>query len=110
MPIRLPRVSLKTVSVACKLDADLHADLEAYAAAYQAEHGDTMPIPTLIVTILWDYLQHDPDFMRQRRQAAAAPRARPTPASTVPRPPGQDRHNGPMSQPTPHAQGEGDAP
>lgn len=84
MPIRLPRVSLKTVSVACKLDADLYTDLEAYAAAYEAEHGEAIPVPTLIATILWDYLQHDPDFMRQRRQAAAAPRARPTPASAHP--------------------------
>ena len=110
MPLRLPHVSVKTVSVACKLDADLYADLEAYAAAIAAERGDPIPLPTLIPTILRDYLQHDPDFMRQRRQAVAAPRARPTPASVAPRPPGPDRRNGPLHSPPPQAPSAGDLP
>ncbi|MGE3542228.1 MAG: DUF2274 domain-containing protein [Candidatus Tectimicrobiota bacterium] len=100
MPIRLPHVSVKTVSVPCKLDADLYADLEAYAAVFEAERGDPIPLPTLIATIVEDYLQHDPDFIRQRRQAAAA-RARP-------KPPGPERRNGAPSPPT--AQGESGVP
>jgi hypothetical protein len=102
MPLRLPHVSVKTESVTCKFDADLYADLEAYAAAVEAERGEPLPLPTLITTIVRDYLQHDPDFMRQRRQAAI-PRARP-------QLPGQDRRNGPQSPPVSRAQGDGGTP
>ena len=83
MSIRLPRVSIKTVSVTCKLDADLHADVEAYAAEYAAKFGDAITVPALIAAIVRDYLQRDPDFMRQRRQVAAAPRVHATPASVA---------------------------
>ncbi|MGE3537826.1 MAG: DUF2274 domain-containing protein [Candidatus Tectimicrobiota bacterium] len=110
MPLRLPHVSVTTVTVTCKFDDDLHADLEAYAATFEAERGKPIPLPTLIATIVQDYLQHDPDFMRERRQAAAAPRVRPTPASAAPRPPGPERRNGPPSVPASRAQGEGGAP
>ena len=98
MTIRLPRVSLTTVPVTCRLDADLHTDLQAYAAAYEAQYGDAIPLAVLITTIVRDYLHKDQAFMRQRRQADAAPQARATPASTAPRPHGQDSHDGPMRQ------------
>jgi hypothetical protein len=109
MPLRLPHVCLTTVKVTCELSGDLHGDLEAYARLFQGERGKVIPLPTLIVTMLEDYLQHDPDFMRERRQAAAAPRARPAPASTASRPSSQDRRNGPQSQAASQGQREGDA-
>ncbi|MGE3541550.1 MAG: DUF2274 domain-containing protein [Candidatus Tectimicrobiota bacterium] len=109
MPLRLPHVAVTTVSVPCKFDDDLYADLEAYAALFEAERGKPIPLPTLIATIVQDYLQHDPDFMRERRQATAAPRARPAPASAASRPASQDRRNGPQSPPVPHGQRDGDA-
>jgi len=102
MPLRLPHVAVKTVSVPCKLDADLYADLEAYAAMFEAERGESIPLPTLIATIVRDYLQHDPDFVRHQRQTAA-PRTRPKPA-------GQDRRNGVPSAPVSRAQDDGGAP
>jgi len=102
MPLRLPHVAVTTVAVTCKFDADLHADLEAYAAMFEAERGKPIPLPTLIATIVQDYLQHDPDFMRERRQTAA-PRARPKPA-------GPDRRNGVLHIAVPHAQEDGGAP
>lgn len=108
MPLRLPHVPTTTVKVTCELDADVHADLEAYAAVHEAERGTPIALSKLLNTIVWDYLRHDPDFMRQRRQAAA-PRARPTPASTAPRPSALDRRNGAPSPPTPQGQREGDA-
>jgi hypothetical protein len=79
MKIRVPRIAIKTVPVPCRLDADLHADLEASAAAYEAQYGDAIPLAVLITTIVRDYLQKDQACMRQRRQAAAAPQARATP-------------------------------
>src|SRR5262245_49722548 len=97
MSIRLPRITIKTVPITCRLDADLHADLEAYAAAYEAQYGEAIPLAVLITTIVRVYLQKDQAFMRQRRQAAAAPLARATPASAAPRPHGQDRHDGARS-------------
>ena len=108
MPLRLPHVCLTTVKVTCELSGDVHAELEAYAALVKAERGVVMPIPTLIATMVQDYLQHDPDFLRERRQAASAPRARPTPASAAPQPSGPERRNGPQSQATPQGQREGD--
>ncbi|MGE3538667.1 MAG: DUF2274 domain-containing protein [Candidatus Tectimicrobiota bacterium] len=106
MPLRLPHVSVTTVTVTCKFDDDLHADLEAYAATFEAERGKPIPLPTLIATIVQDYLQHDPDFVRERRQAAAVPRVRPTPASTAPRPSSQDRRHGVPSAPVSRPPGE----
>ena len=41
----------------------------AYAAAYEAQYGEAIPLAVLITTILRDYLQKDQAFMRQRRQA-----------------------------------------
>ncbi len=99
MKIRVPRMAIKTIPVTCRLDADLHAEVEAYAAAYEAQDGDAIALPVLITTIVRDSLQRDQDVMRQRRQAAAAPPARATPASTAPRPQGQDRHDGVCSTP-----------
>ncbi|MGE3537363.1 MAG: DUF2274 domain-containing protein [Candidatus Tectimicrobiota bacterium] len=108
MPIRLPRVSRKTVKVTCELNTDVQTELEAYAAFYEAHHHETITIPELITGIVGDYLRRDPDFMRERRQAAVAPRARPTTASAAPRPSGPERRNGPISQPGPRTPGEGD--
>jgi hypothetical protein len=88
--------------VTCKFDADLYADLEAYAALFEAERGEPIPLPTLIATIVRDYLQHDPDFVRHHRQTAAL-RTRPKPA-------GQDRRNGVPSASVPQAQGDGAVP
>jgi hypothetical protein len=110
MPIRLPHVPTTTVKVTCELDADVHADLEAYAAVHEAERGTPIALSKLLNTIVWDYLRHDPDFMRQRRQAAPAPRARPTPTSTAPQPSGPERRNGPINQSIPRTQGEGGVP
>jgi hypothetical protein len=100
MHIRVPRVALKTVPVTCRLDADLHADLEAYAAAYAVQYGETIPLPTLITTIVRDYLQKDPAFMRQRRQAEAPPRARPAPARPETLPRAQGSQDGALSRPS----------
>jgi hypothetical protein len=110
MPIRLPRVSRKTIKVTCELNVDVHTDLEAYAAQYEAHHHETITIPELITDIVGDYLRRDPDFIRERRQAAAAPRARPAPASTAPRPSAPERRNGPLSQSVSRTQGEGGEP
>jgi hypothetical protein len=103
MPLRLPHVCLTTVKVTCELSGDIHAELEAYVAMLKAERGVVMPMPTLIATMVQDYLQHDPDFLRERRQTAAGPRPRPTPASTAPRPSGQASRNGPPNPPAPRA-------
>ncbi len=100
MTIRLPRVSIKTVPVTCRLDADLHTDLQAYAAAYEAQYGEAIPLAVLITTIVRDYLQKDQAFMRQRRQAEAAPRAQATPESAETRPHTRDRRDGALSQPS----------
>ena len=89
MTIRLPRVSIKTVPVTCRLDTDLHADPEAYAAAYEAQYGEAIPLAVLITTIVREYLQKDQAFVRQRRQLAAAPQTRVTP----------DSHTGALSRP-----------
>jgi hypothetical protein len=110
MPLRLPYVCLTTVKVTCELSGDVHAELEAYAALVKAERGTPIALSKLLNTIVWDYLRHDPDFMRQRRQAAPAPRARPTPASTASRPSAPERRNGPISQSVPRTQGEGGEP
>jgi hypothetical protein len=99
MTIRLPRVSIKTVPVTCRLDADLHTDLQAYAAAYHAQYGEEMTLPMLITTMVRDYLQRDQAFMRQRRQADATPQARATPESVTTQPHGHDRHDGAFSTP-----------
>jgi len=74
-------------------------DLEAYAAAYEAQYGEAIPLAVLITTIVREYLQKDQAFMRQRRHAAATPPARGTPARMTPRPQGQDGHEGARSQP-----------
>jgi hypothetical protein len=101
MPLRLPHVAVTTVVVTCKFDEDLHADLEAYAAMFEAERGKPIALPTLIATIVQDYLQHDPDFVRERRQAAASrPRPKPT---------GPERHNGTSRTPASQVPGAGDA-
>lgn len=100
MPIRLPRVPTTTVKVTCELDTDVHADLEAYAAAYEAHHGAPISLSKLLNTIVWDYFRRDLDFMRQRRQAAAEPRARSAPAHAVPRPSGSAAHAEAPSPPT----------
>jgi hypothetical protein len=99
MSIRLPRITIKTVPITCRLDADLHADLEAYAAAYEAQYGDAIPLALLITTIVREYLQKDQAFMRQRRQAEAAPRAQVTPDSAETRPHTRDSRDGVLSQP-----------
>jgi hypothetical protein len=101
MPLRLPHVAVATVVVTCKFDEDLHADLEAYAAMFEAERGKPIALPTLIATIVQDYLQHDPDFVRERRQTAAS---RPRPKLTGPK-----RHHGVPSAPVPQGQRAGDA-
>jgi len=102
MSIRLPRITIKTVPITCRLDADLHADLEAYAAMFEAERGKPIPLPTLITTIVQDYLQHDPDFVRERRQTTT-PRARPK--ST-----GPDRHHSVPHLAVPHTREDDGAP
>src|SRR5262249_22478902 len=99
MKIRVPRITIKTVSVTCRLDADLYADLEAYATAYEAQYGEAIPLAVLITTIVRDYLQKDQAFMRQRRQVAGAPQARATPDSTATRQPAQDSRDGGRSHP-----------
>ncbi len=99
MALRLPHVAVATVVVTCKFDEDLHADLEAYAAMFEAERGKPITLPTLIATIVQDYLQHDPDFVRERRQATT-PRIRPKPT-------GQDRRNGIPSAPVAQGQENG---
>ena len=73
MKIRVPHVTMKTVPVTCRLDVDLHADLEAYAAAYEAQCGEAIPLAVLMTTIIRDYLQKDQAFMRQRRHGRSAP-------------------------------------
>ena len=88
MSIRLPRIAIKTVPITCRLDADLHADVEASAAAYETQYGDTMPLALLITTMVWEYLQKDLSFMRQRRQAESAPLTHATPNSTTRQSPG----------------------
>ena len=100
MALRLPHVAVKTMTLTCKLDTDLYADLTAYAAALEAERGDPIPLPTLMTIIVRDYLQHDPDFMRQRRQGG------PTRVRPGSRPPGAARRNGGPGLPGAHADGE----
>jgi hypothetical protein len=101
MPLRLPHVAVNTVAVTCKFDEDLHADLEAYAAMFEAERGKPIPLPTLIATIVQDYLLHDPDFVRERRQTTASrPRPKPT---------GPERHNGAPRASTSQVPSVGDA-
>src|SRR5262249_30024769 len=56
-----PRVSITIVPVTCRLDADLHADVEASAAAYETQYSDAMPLALLITTMVWEYLQKDQD-------------------------------------------------
>ena len=68
MKIRVPHVTMKTIPVTCRLDVALHADLEAYAAAYEAQYGEAIPLAVLMTTIVREYLQKDQAFMRQRRQ------------------------------------------
>jgi hypothetical protein len=99
MRIRVPRMTIKTIPVTCRLDADLYADLEAYAAAYEAQYGEAIPLAVLMTTIIRDYLQKDQAFMRQRRQADAAPQTRTTRDSTTRQHPEQDRHDGAFSTP-----------
>jgi hypothetical protein len=99
MKIRVPRITIKTVPVTCRLDADLHADLEASAAAYEAQYGDAIPLAVLITTIVRDYLHKDQAFMRQRRQAEALPRAQATPDSATRQPHGHDHHERAFSKP-----------
>ena len=99
MSIRLPRVSITTVPVTCRLDADLHTDLQAYAAAYEAQYGEAMPLAVLITTIVRDSLQKDQACMRQRRQAEASPKAQATPDSAETRPHTRDSRDGALSQP-----------
>jgi len=53
--------------VTCRLDADLHADVEASAAAYAAQDGDAMPLALLITTMVRESLQQEQACMRQRR-------------------------------------------
>jgi hypothetical protein len=60
------------VPIACRLDADLHADREASAAS-EAQDGDAMPRTMLITTMVRDSLQRDQACLRQRRQAEASP-------------------------------------
>ena len=81
MKIRVPRIAIKTVPVTCRLDADLHADLEAHAVAYEAQYGEAIPVAVLIPTIVRDYLRKDQAFLRQRRQAETSPRARSAPTA-----------------------------
>jgi hypothetical protein len=88
------------VPVTCRLDADLHPDVQASAAAYEAQDGDAMPLAVLITTIVQEYLQKDQACMRQRRQAEASPRAPATPESTETRPHTRDRRDGALSQPS----------
>ena len=78
MKIRVPHVTMKTVPVTCRLDVALHADLEAYAAAYEVQYGEAIPLAVLMTTIVREYLQKDQAFMRQRRQALATPPGRTT--------------------------------
>jgi hypothetical protein len=47
-----PRVSITIVPVTCRLDADLQADVEASAAAYEAQYGDAIP-RAMLITTLW---------------------------------------------------------
>ena len=99
MKIRVPRIAIKTVPVTCRLDADLHADVEASAAAYEVQDGDAIPLAVLITTIVRDDLQKDQTFMRQRRQAETVPRAQATPDSATRQPHGHDHHDGTFSTP-----------
>jgi hypothetical protein len=110
MALRLPHVCLTTVTVTCELSSDLHTDLETYARLVQAERGTEMPLSTLIATILDDYLQHDPDFVRQRRQAAPKVRTRATATRATPQPADQPRRTGPLHPPAPTASDEGPQP
>ena len=90
---------MKTVPVTCRLDVALHADLEAYATAYEVQYREAMPLAVLMTTIVREYLQKDQAFMRQRRQAESTPQTHVTSNSTRRPPPGQDRGDGARSQP-----------
>jgi len=94
-----PRVSSTIVPVTCRLDADLQADVEASAAAYEAQDGDAMPLALLSTTMVREYLRKDQACMRQRRQAEASPRAQATPERAETRPHTQDSRDGARSQP-----------
>jgi hypothetical protein len=86
------------VPITCRLNADLHADVEASAAAYKTQYGDAIPLALLITTIVREYLQKDPAFMRQRRQAETPARGRTPPESAVTRPAGPHSRDGAHSQ------------
>jgi len=45
-------VSITIVPVTCRRDADLHADVEASAAAYAAQDGDAMPLVLVSTTMM----------------------------------------------------------
>ena len=94
-----PRVSSTIVPVTCRLDADLQADVEASAAAYEAQDGDAMPLALLSTTMVREYLRKDQACMRQRRQAEASPRAQATPDSATRQPHGHDHHERAFSKP-----------
>src|SRR5437879_2076867 len=106
MPIRLPRISRKTVKVTCELNTDVHAALEAYAVQYEAHHGESITIPELLAGMVGDYLRRDPDFVRERRQTAVTARPRATPASPASRSASPASRNGSPSAPASQAQGE----
>jgi hypothetical protein len=93
-------VSVTTVPVTCRLDADLQADVEACAAASAAQDGAAMRLALLITTIVRESLRGDQACLRQHRQADAAPQTRATPDRTTRPPPGQDRHDGAFSAPS----------
>jgi hypothetical protein len=73
--IRVPRVTTtkKTTKVHLTLDAELYTMLQAYAEAYTAQYGDAIPLPTLMVAMIRDYLQNDRGFAQHRRQTSTPP-------------------------------------
>ena len=73
MSVSLPRLTSagKAIKVACWMPADLHAELEAYAAAYQAHYGEAIRLPRLISAMVRDYLAKDRTFLRWRQEYEA---------------------------------------
>src|SRR5262249_27020168 len=73
MSMSLPRLTPtgRAIKVTCRMPADLHADLEAYAAAYQRHYGEAIALPALLMAILRDYLSKDRTFLRWRQEHEA---------------------------------------
>jgi hypothetical protein len=75
MSVRVPRLAPagKAINVTCWMPADLHADLEAYAAAYQAHYGEAIRLLRLISAMVRDSLAKDRTFLRWRQEHEALP-------------------------------------